>query len=123
MRVSGNHRDKILEGYETDSGEFIKSEFTFISLGMIIYNELAIQLGADLDARGFVTTDDKGESSVSGLFVRATFEQMLKNKFTLHGIMPLILWIKSIHFFAIKSVKAFFKAQIYFLANCKKPIS
>jgi thioredoxin reductase (NADPH) len=36
---------------------------------MIVYNELAKMLGADLDQRGFVITDPKGKSSVNGLYV------------------------------------------------------
>lgn len=67
--VIGDHRNHELIGYKTSLGEEIKSEFTFISLGMIVYNELAIQLGAELDARGFVLTNSQGETSVKGLFV------------------------------------------------------
>ena len=60
---------KSLNGYELAGGETIASDFTFISLGMIVYNELAVQLDAEVDARGFVITSSSGESSVKGLFV------------------------------------------------------
>ncbi len=60
---------KILQGYTLSSGETVETDFTFISLGMIVYNELAVKLGAETDPRGFVVTDQKGETSVSNLFV------------------------------------------------------
>ena len=49
--------------------KFIASQISFISLGMIVYNELAKSAGAKLDDRGFVLTDAKGLSSVDGLYV------------------------------------------------------
>ena len=60
---------KVLQGYKLENGETVETDFTFISLGMIVYNKLAVELGADVDKRGFVLTDDKGESSISNLFV------------------------------------------------------
>lgn len=69
IEVIGEPKKNLLEGYKLENGEFIPSSFTFISLGMIVYNELAIQVNADLDNRGFVKTDSLGESSVKGLFV------------------------------------------------------
>ena len=38
-------------------------------MGLIVYNELAKQLGAELDGRGFVIGDMNGLTSVSGLYV------------------------------------------------------
>ena len=67
--VIGDHRGKSLDGYKIDTGEIIDTDFTIISLGMIVYNELAIQVGAELDSRGFVITNKYGESSTSGMFV------------------------------------------------------
>ena len=37
--------EKVLQGYKLSSGETIETDFT-ISLGMIVYNELAVSLGA-----------------------------------------------------------------------------
>ena len=85
---------KSLKGYELSNGEMIASDFTFISLGMIVYNELAIQVGAEVDSRGFVITNASGESSIEGLFVAGDLRPMQKNKYIPHGIMPLILQIK-----------------------------
>ena len=67
--VLGDAKNKQLDGYQLADGTKIETEFTFISLGMIVYNELAKSLGADLDARGFVLTDKFGESTVENLFV------------------------------------------------------
>ena len=67
--VRGDHKEPRLDGFEIDGEGFVESEFSFVSLGMIIYNELAKQLGADLDERGFVKTDAKGKSSIDGLYV------------------------------------------------------
>ena len=36
---------------------------------MLVYNELAKQLGAELDDRGFVKADESGLTSVAGLYV------------------------------------------------------
>jgi thioredoxin reductase (NADPH) len=44
-------------------------EIAFVALGMIVYNELAQLLGANLDARGFVIADENGMSTVDGLYV------------------------------------------------------
>lgn len=67
--VEGNAREKILNGFKLESGEFIAAQMCFISLGMIVYNELAKSLGAELDQRGFVVANQYGESSISGLYV------------------------------------------------------
>ena len=38
-------------------------------MGMIVYNELARQVHAEVDERGFVKTDANGLTSVAGLYV------------------------------------------------------
>ncbi len=65
--ILGNGKLKKLEGFKTAS-QTINVDFAFVALGMIVYNELAKMLGADLDQRGFVITDPKGKSSVNGLY-------------------------------------------------------
>jgi thioredoxin reductase (NADPH) len=66
--ILGDPKNKILEGFVCGE-KTVKVEFAFISLGMIVYNELAKKLNADLDQRGFVLTDNKGKTSVDGLYV------------------------------------------------------
>ena len=61
--------ERFFKGISSQNGEIVETDFTFISLGMIVYNELAVSLGADVDKRGFVLTDEKGESSIPNLFV------------------------------------------------------
>lgn len=44
-------------------------DICFVSLGLIVYNELAKMLGAELDERGFVKANVNGETSVPNLYV------------------------------------------------------
>lgn len=67
--VVGDPKKGVLEGFKLCNGQIVQTDFCFVSLGMIVYNELARGLNAKLDQRGFVLTDPKGESSVSNLFV------------------------------------------------------
>lgn len=66
--IHGNAKENILESFELADGTIVKSEIAFISLGMIVYNELAKELGAELDPRGFVVTNKKGESTIENLY-------------------------------------------------------
>jgi thioredoxin reductase (NADPH) len=66
---NANEKDIQLDGFRLKDGPNVDSDFCFISLGMIIYNELAKSVGADLDSRGFVLTNEKGKTSVEGLYV------------------------------------------------------
>lgn len=67
--IRGEERGKILRGFTLSTGQEIDSDICFVSLGMIVYNELALMLGAQVDNRGFVLTDDAGATSVPGLYV------------------------------------------------------
>jgi thioredoxin reductase (NADPH) len=69
VEILGDAPKKVLTGFKLSNEKIIESEFCFIALGMIVYNELAKQVNADLDARGFVMTDNKGKSSVNGLYI------------------------------------------------------
>ena len=66
--IKGDPKNKILEAFICGTNT-VNAEFAFIALGMIVYNELAKMLNANLDQRGFVTTDNKGKSSVEGLYI------------------------------------------------------
>ncbi len=68
ISLDGNVKENLLNSIKLENKE-IKTDIIFIALGMIVYNDLAKQLGAELDARGFVLTDTKGKSSVDGLYV------------------------------------------------------
>jgi thioredoxin reductase (NADPH) len=69
VEVVGDAKNKLLQGFKVESGEVVDADYTFIALGMIVYNELAKELKADLDQRGFVIADNKGKSSIDGLYV------------------------------------------------------
>lgn len=66
--VKGDPKNKILESFVCGE-HVVKADYAFIALGMIVYNELAKMLGANLDSRGFVLTDAKGKTSIDGLYV------------------------------------------------------
>lgn len=67
--VVGKPDEGKLEGFVLKGGKEVKTEFSFVSLGMMVYNELATNLGAEVDDRGFVLTDKSGETTVNGLYV------------------------------------------------------
>jgi len=67
--VKGDPKKGKLEGFFFCDGTILPADIAFISLGMMVYNELVKDLNVELDERGFVKTDDKGESSLEGLFV------------------------------------------------------
>lgn len=67
--ILGSEKGKILSGFKLKSGEIISCDIAFVSLGMLVYNDLAKLLGVELDERGFVKTDESGKASVDGLYV------------------------------------------------------
>lgn len=67
--IKGDEKSGKLEGFFFCDGTFQPIDFAFISLGMLVYNELAQGMKADTDERGFVLTNKSGESSVPGLYI------------------------------------------------------
>lgn len=67
--ILGHEKGKVLKGFLLEDQNVIEAEMSFVSMGMLVYNELAQQLGAELDERGFVKTDANGLSSVAGLYI------------------------------------------------------
>lgn len=80
IEIKGGPRQGKLEGLILNNNQEIPLEMTFVSLGMIVYNQLAKQLKAELDSRGFVITNELGESSVSGLFVAGDLRAKAKKQ-------------------------------------------
>ena len=68
VAVEGAAKSGILKGFEMGDGGSFELDICFVSLGMIVYNQLAVDMGAEVDERGFVVTDKKGLSSVEGLY-------------------------------------------------------
>ncbi len=58
-----------MKGFALDDGTFVNSQIAFVSLGEMVYNELAVSLGCDVDEEGYVLCDDFGETNVPGVFV------------------------------------------------------
>lgn len=69
VEILGDAAKGELRGVVFDDGTQLPVDICFVSLGMIVYNQLAAMLGAQLDQRGFVVTNEKGESSVEGLYI------------------------------------------------------
>lgn len=67
--IQGEEKGKILKGFVLEDQNVIEAQMSFVSMGMLVYNELAVGLKADLDERGFVKTDPNGLTSVQGLYV------------------------------------------------------
>jgi thioredoxin reductase (NADPH) len=47
----------------------VEADMGFVSLGMIVYSDLAKEVGAELDERGFVKADSVGHTTVDGFYV------------------------------------------------------
>ncbi len=79
-KVRGNHKELLLEGFDLEDGSTIETDFSFISLGMIVYNELAMSLGVEVDNRGFVITDVKGQTNVEGVYAAGDLRAGVKKQ-------------------------------------------
>lgn len=66
--IKGDPKTK-MEAFVLEDGSEEPVEFAFAMLGQIAYNELALQLGAEVTERGNVIAGDKGETSVAGFYV------------------------------------------------------
>ena len=80
QKVLGDPRTGVLEGFLLENGEEVISQMAFVSLGMTYYNELAKNLGAEIDKVGRVVTDKKGESTVTSLFIAGDLKSGIKNQ-------------------------------------------
>lgn len=67
--IVGEEKGNILKAFKLQDGKTVETEISFVALGMIVYNELAKQLGAELDDRGFVKSNESGLTSIPGLYV------------------------------------------------------
>lgn len=78
--IVGENKGQILKGFKLENGLTIETDISFVALGMIVYNELAKQMGADLDERGFVKADEAGLTSVNGLYVAGDLKANTKKQ-------------------------------------------
>ena len=78
--VVGDPKKGDLKGFRFADDSFLSANFVFISMGMYVYNDLALQIGAKVDDRGFVLTDDKGETNIDGLYCAGDLRAGLKKQ-------------------------------------------
>ncbi len=78
--VVGDPKKGKLKGFRFADNSYLGSNFVFVSLGMYVYNELALQMGARVDQRGFVLTDEKGETNIDGLYCAGDLRAGLKKQ-------------------------------------------
>lgn len=69
VEIIGDAKARIMTGFRLESGETVTAEVGFVSLGIRPNNTFALALGAEVDDRGLVLTDEHCESTVSNLFV------------------------------------------------------
>lgn len=69
INVLGDKEKKQLTGFTLSDGREIEASMAFVALGIRPNNQLAIQAGAALDARGLVLADAQGETNIPNLFV------------------------------------------------------
>lgn len=77
--IVGDAKNKKLEIFKT-ANHNVHADYAFVALGMIVYNELAQMLEAKIDTRGFVLTDDKGKTSIDGLYVAGDLRANVKKQ-------------------------------------------
>ena len=78
-KINGDAKNKKLESFQT-ANHIALADYAFVSLGMIVHNELAKMLEAKIDQRGFVITDNKGKTSVDGLYVAGDLRADVKKQ-------------------------------------------
>ncbi len=66
-QILGNK--KSLRGFALANKETTVAEIAFVCLGIRPNNALALQLGAQVDSRGLVVTNEAGEASIEDVFV------------------------------------------------------
>ena len=57
-----------VENVETGKEEDISCEGVFVSIGEIPQNDLAVSMGVEVDEKGYIETDEKMETNISGVY-------------------------------------------------------
>jgi thioredoxin reductase (NADPH) len=78
--VLGDPKAGKLVGFKLSDESVVNTELAFVSLGMIVYNELALKVGAEVDKRGFVITNNKGESTILNFFIAGDLRAGIKKQ-------------------------------------------
>ncbi|EQC48265.1 pyridine nucleotide-disulfide oxidoreductase [Bacteriovorax sp. BSW11_IV] len=81
LEINGDRKSGTFSSFTLKNHGDYKCEFAFVSMGMIVYNELALSLNAEVDKRGFITTNPQGMSSVENFYaagdIRAGFKKQI----------------------------------------------
>lgn len=80
VAVMGKENGKVLEGFQLADGSVHEFDWSFVSLGMIVYNELATSIGCEIDERGFVLGDAKGMTTIDGAYVAGDLRANIKKQ-------------------------------------------
>jgi thioredoxin reductase (NADPH) len=80
QQIIGHSRGAVLESFLLEDGPKVETDICFVSLGMIVYNKLALELGAQVDGRGLVVADESGLTTVSGLYVAGDLKANTKKQ-------------------------------------------
>lgn len=80
LSINGDEKSGTLESFEIKDQGPVKVQMSFVSLGMIVYNELAKSLGAEVDGRGFVVTNEKGETNIENLYIAGDLRAGVKKQ-------------------------------------------
>ena len=78
--IVGDPKKGDLKGFRLEDESFVGASYAFVSLGMILYNELALEMGAAVDDRGFVVTDEKGQTNIDGFYCAGDLRAGIKNQ-------------------------------------------
>ncbi|MCJ8345903.1 NAD(P)/FAD-dependent oxidoreductase [bacterium] len=80
LSVDGDEKVPSLEGFSLEDGTFVKSEIALVGLGQIAYNELAKQIGAEIQSNGNVVCNNKGETRVNDFYVAGDLRAGKRNQ-------------------------------------------
>lgn len=69
QEVLGIKSLKQLVGFKLANSETVDADIAFVALGIRPNNQLALQLGAEMDENGLVIADENGETSIPNIFV------------------------------------------------------
>ncbi|MCO4781716.1 MAG: NAD(P)/FAD-dependent oxidoreductase [Candidatus Cloacimonetes bacterium] len=80
LSIDGDEKTPLLEGFTLKDGSKVAAQLALVGLGQIAYNDLALHLGAEVQANGNVLCSEKGESSVDGFYVAGDLRANKKNQ-------------------------------------------
>lgn len=80
IEIIGNKKKGELQGFKFQNEKEIKSQFAFISLGTIVYNELAVSIGVNIDKRGYILSNEKGMTNIENFYIAGDVKANIKKQ-------------------------------------------